>query len=235
MRTLSLVIPVYNAQDLLDKILRHVPDLSTTAKKCGFELIETVVVDDGSRHPATIAPEFADTVKLLRNNRNRGKGFSVRRGALSAAGDWVLMSDVDESAPLTEFVHLAPKADKAIVCGSRFGRDRRPWLRRMLSRIFNKLSGTGLKDTQCGFKLFNMALMRPVFESQRTERFAFDVELIRNAPSVAEVPVKWFGRKRSSLIVKKDAPRMLFDLVSIRWGANHRSASITTPAHGERP
>jgi dolichyl-phosphate beta-glucosyltransferase len=218
MKKLSLVIPVYNAQDLLDRILQHVPDLAAKAEECGFRLVETIVVDDGSQPPMAIAPEATGGVRLLRNDRNRGKGFSVRRGALSAAGDWVLMSDVDESAPLAEFARLAPCADKAIVCGSRFGSDRRPWLRRTLSRVFNRISGTGLKDTQCGFKLFNMALMRPAFESLRTERFAFDVELIRNAPSVAEVPVKWFGRRRSSLKVRRDAPQMLRDLIRIRWG-----------------
>ena len=61
-----------------------------------------------------------------------------------------------------------------------------------------------------------MALMRPIFENQRTERFAFDVELLRKAPSVAEVPVPWRGGRRSSLKVWRDAPRMLWDLIRIR-------------------
>ena len=60
-------------------------------------------------------------------------------------------------------------------------------------------------------------LMRPVFETLRTERFAFDVELILKAPSVIEVPVEWHGGRRSSLKVWRDAPRMLLDLLRIRW------------------
>jgi hypothetical protein len=60
--------------------------------------------------------------------------------------------------------------------------------------------------------------MRPVFERQRICRFAFDVELILNAPSVATVHVKWQGRRRSSLKVWRDAPQMLWDLVRIRIG-----------------
>ena len=80
-----------------------------------------------------------------------------------------------------------------------------------------RLAGVkGIHDSQCGFKLFNMALMRPVFESLRTERFAFDVELIRKAPSVIEVPIRWRGGRRSSLKVWRDAPRMLWDLFWIR-------------------
>ena len=218
MKSLSLVIPAYGAGDLLGRILEHVPGLSAAATRCGFELVETIVVDDGSQPPIeNVAPESVPPVRLLRNAENRGKGFSVRRGALEAKGDWVLMSDVDESVPLAEFAVLAPLADRAIVCGSRrCGKDARPFHRRALSALFNALTGTGLKDTQCGFKLFNMALMRPIFESQRTERFAFDVELIRKAPSVIEVPVPWRGGRRSSLKVWRDAPRMLWDLIRIR-------------------
>ena len=218
MKSLSLVIPAYGAGDLLGRILAHVPELSAVATRCGFELVETIVVDDGSQPPIEdVASDSVPPVRLLRNAENRGKGYSVRRGALEAKGDWVLMSDVDESVPLSEFAVLAPLADRAIVCGSRrCGKDARPFHRRALSALFNALTGTRLKDTQCGFKLFNMALMRPIFENQRTERFAFDVELIRKAPSVAEVPVPWRGGRRSSLKVWRDAPRMLWDLIRIR-------------------
>ena len=218
MKSLSLVIPAYGAGDLLGRILTHVPGLAAAATRCGFELIETIVVDDGSQPPIdVVASDSIPPVRLLRNAENRGKGYSVRRGALEAKGDWVLMSDVDESVPLSEFAVLAPLADRAIVCGSRrCGKDARPFHRRALSALFNALTGTGLKDTQCGFKLFNMARMRPIFESQRTERFAFDVELIRKAPSVVEVPVPWRGGRRSSLKVWRDAPRMLWDLIRIR-------------------
>ncbi len=218
MKSLSLVIPAYGAGDLLGRILTHVPGLAAAATRCGFELIETIVVDDGSQPPIDdVASDSIPPVRLLRNAENRGKGYSVRRGALEAKGDWVLMSDVDESVPLSEFAVLAPLADRAIVCGSRrCGKDARPFHRRALSALFNALTGTRLKDTQCGFKLFNMALMRPLFENQRTERFAFDVELLRKAPSVAEVPVPWRGGRRSSLKVWRDAPRMLWDLIRIR-------------------
>ena len=224
MRQLSLVIPVYGAVEMLRGILAHVPDLRRVAAECGFDLVETVVVDDGSPQPIDGA-EFGSPgglpLVMMRNGRNCGKGYSVRRGALAAKGGWVLMSDVDESAPLTEFAALAPFADRAIACGSRrCGGDVRPFLRRVLSRLFNALTGTGLKDSQCGFKLFNMSLMRPVFASQRTERFAFDVELIHKAPSVAEVPVRWRCGGRSTLKVWRDAPRMLWDLIRIRLSLN---------------
>lgn len=221
MRSLSLVIPVYGSMTMLREIVAHVPGLKETAAGCGFELVEVVVVDDGCKPPidgSVLGSPSGIPIMTMRNERNRGKGYSVRRGALAARGSWILMSDVDESAPLAEFAALAPHADRAIVCGSRrCGKDARPLHRRVLSWVFNALTGTGLRDTQCGFKLFNMALMRPIFESLRTERFAFDVELILKAPSVTEVPIRWQGGRRSSLKVWRDAPRMLWDLFRIRF------------------
>ena len=64
-----------------------------------------------------------------------------------------------------------------------------------------------------------MDVMRPVFEAQRIERFAFDVELLRlvrrRGGTVAEVPVEWKGGSRSSLSILADAPRMLWDLIRL--------------------
>lgn len=214
-------MPVYNAPDLARALVARLPELARSAGSCGFELIETILVDDGSVMPLDVA--ISSDVLILRNDPNRGKGFSVKRAALAAKGAWVLMSDVDLSAPFTEFTKLAAESDAWMVCGSRYGRPGMPLCRRVLSRVFHllvRLMGVaGVHDTQCGFKLFRMDEMRPVFEAQRIERFAFDVELIRRVCRaggvVKEIPVVWHGGKRSSLRVFRDAPRMLLDLFRI--------------------
>ena len=246
MKTLSLVIPVYNAPDLARTALAHIPELAACAAGCGFELTEAVFVDDGSAPPLQVehsterqgggampaekhladvarAPSPLPTcpLRVLRQPANRGKGAAVRRGALEAKGDWVLMSDVDLSAPLSEFARLSPHAEAWMVCGSRYGRTGMPLCRRILSRLFHALVWLvgvhGIQDTQCGFKLFRMEKMRPIFEAQRIERFAFDVELIRRVQraggTVVEASVAWHGGRRSSLRVMRDAPRMLWDLL----------------------
>ncbi len=226
MKTLSLVVPVFNAPDLARALLARVGELERTAAACGFQLVETILIDDGSDSrlaDAACRDGCALPVVILRHEPNRGKGFSVRRGALAAKGDWVLMSDVDLSAPLTEFARLAEGADAWMVCGSRYGRPGMPWRRRVLSglfRLFVRLVGvSGVNDTQCGFKLFRMDVMRAIFEAQRIERFSFDVELIRRVRraggTVKEIPVVWHGGKRSSLRIFRDAPRMLWDLLRI--------------------
>ena len=232
MKTLSLVIPVYNAPDLARSAVAAVPELARTADACGFALVEAIFVDDGSASPLDLSASGATScapptvpIRVLRQPVNGGKGAAVRRGALEAKGDWVLMSDVDRSAPFAEFARLAEHADAWMVCGSRHGRPGMPFRRRLLSRLFHFCvwcAGVrGVYDTQCGFKLFRMDVMRAVFERQRIMRFAFDVELIRRVVSaggkVAEVPVEWKGGSRSSLRVLHDAPRMLWDLLRIAF------------------
>ena len=192
MRTLSLVIPVLNAPDLVRTAVSAVPELARTAETCGFSLVETIFVDDGSAPPLKVE---SPGCRVIRVDMNAGKGAAA----------------------------LAPYADRAIACGSRrCGKDARPFHRRVLSRLFNAMTGTGLKDTQCGFKLFRMDVMRAMFERQKIARFAFDVELIRRVIAlggeVAEVPVEWKGGTRSSLRVLRDAPRMLWDLLRIALG-----------------
>ena len=223
MRTLSLVIPVLNAPDLVRTAVSAVPELARTAEACGFSLMETIFVDDGSAPPLKVE---SPGCRVIRVDMNAGKGAAVRRGALEAKGEWVLMSDVDMSAPFTEFAHLAARADAWMVCGSRHGRSGMPLRRRLLSCLFHFfvwcIGVRGVHDTQCGFKLFRMDVMRAVFEGQKIARFAFDVELIRHVIAlggeVAEVPVEWKGGTRSSLRVLRDAPRMLWDLLRIAVG-----------------
>lgn len=225
MRTLSLIVPVFGAPDLVRVLLGHIDELQRVAKAHGFELTETIIVDDGTEPKISVSN--VPGVRVIRNERNRGKGYSVKRGALSSSGEWVLMSDVDMSTPFTEFAQLAEACndcdgDAWMICGSRYGRPGMPWKRRVLSGLFrivvSVIGGiSGVRDTQCGFKLFRMDAMRAIFEAQQIDRFAFDVELIRRVLRaggvVKEVPVVWHGGKRSSLCVFRDAPRMLWDLI----------------------
>ena len=226
MKTLSLVIPVYNSVDLAMSAARNLPELAEVAAGCGFRLLEAIFVDDGSSPPLQDIAADGVGCRILRMDVNSGKGAAVRAGALAAVGQWVLMSDVDLSSPFSEFAVLAEKSDAWMVCGSRRGRPGMPFMRKLLSRMFHALAwlagSRGVSDTQCGFKLFRMDVMRRVFEMQRIARFAFDVELLvltrRIGGTVAEVPVRWHGGRRSSLRVWRDAPRMVIDLVRIRIG-----------------
>ena len=192
-RRLTLVVPVYNAPDLARALVARIPELDAAARGSGFELVETILVDDGSDVRLDAAPQTI-----------HASAYGARR-ANSANGAERSTSLMSTQPPF------------------RYGRPGMPLVRRFLSRAFHALvrlaCGMDVQDTQCGFKLFRMDVMRAVFAAQRIERFAFDVELIRRARdaggTVKEVPVAWCGGKRSSLRVFRDAPRMLWDLLRI--------------------
>ena len=231
--SVTLIVPVYGTPDLIGELVEALPAFAALVDSLGWQYAGTIVDDDGSPDPSALAAAVAkappgSNVALRRHEPNRGKGFSVRDAALAADSDFTLMSDADLSAPLREFsslvAALGPRT--AMVCGSRaHAGEGRGIGRRILSRAFNlpaRLAGAGaVRDTQCGFKLFRMDAMRPIFEALRTERFAFDVELIARARragyEVAEAPVEWRGGRRSTLHVMRDGARMLFDIVRIAF------------------
>ena len=124
---------------------------------------------------------------------------------LSARGDRVLFSDADLATPIEELAKLQDKLDQgydiAIASRAVKGADirvRQHPLRELMGRGFNALvQGLvmgGIKDTQCGFKLFRQDAARDLFGRTTVDGFAFDVEVLmlaRGTYRVAEVPVVW--------------------------------------------
>jgi glycosyltransferase involved in cell wall biosynthesis len=232
---LSIVIPAYNEALRLGKSLEKVLEYIRAQK----EPVELILVDDGS---SDSTPELlresqsgCPALRVLRNEPNRGKGYSVRRGILAAQGEFILFSDADLSAPIEEAGQLlaaieAQKADAAV--GSR-ALDRRligvhqPWTREMSGRAFNLLvrlfTGLRLRDTQCGFKLFRRSTTRRAFELQRVEGFGFDPEVLflirRMGGKIIEVPVRWNDNPATKVHFLRDSSRMFFDLIALRWRA----------------
>ena len=200
---LSIVIPAYNeAQRIpnsLDKVRRF--------RELAPYPIEVIVVDDGSTDQTVKTLSAFPDVRLVRNDRNRGKGYSVRHGVLEARGEFVLFTDADLSTPIEEVDKLlsalrSSGADAAV--GSRALKREligvhQPWIREIAGRFFNLLvrAFTGLRvhDTQCGFKLFRRSSTRRAFEMMRVEGFGFDPELLflieKTGGRVVEMPVRW--------------------------------------------
>jgi dolichyl-phosphate beta-glucosyltransferase len=201
---LSVVIPAFNEQGRLPRTLDRVRAFLDTQGRP----YEILVVDDGSSDATVAAAREAGGQRLtvLSNGANRGKGYSVRQGMLAARGARRLMTDADLSTPIEELPRLHARMDEGfdVVIASRalpLSRIevRQGAFRENMGRAFNLLVRAlvlpGLRDTQCGFKLFSAAAAQAAFSRSRLDGFAFDVEALfiarRQGFRVAELPVVW--------------------------------------------
>jgi len=235
--SLSLVVPVFNESRRLSILFGVLEDeAERQAKLAGLELVEVVVVDDGSTDDtAALVGAHAERdarVRLMRLGRNRGKGAAVRAGVLSVKSGLALVSDVDGSTPMSELIPLAAalREGNAMAIGSRDlpgsnVKVHQPAHRELMGKTYNflmrKLTGLPFRDTQCGFKLFRLPETRILFELQQIEGFAFDAELCLTATRlglpIAEVPVEWIDNRDTKVKLLRSSSRMALDLLRIAW------------------
>jgi dolichyl-phosphate beta-glucosyltransferase len=230
----ALVLPAYNERNRIEACLRAVAQWRR-GRPGGWDW-EVLLVDDGSSDGTVAAAERAAAesglpLSLLRHTKNRGKGAAIRTGVLATSSDPILISDVDLSTPLSEWVKLAERLPThPIAIGSRalqrsLVRRSQPLYRQVLGRSGNLLvrllAVPGIHDTQCGFKLFRGDAARRLFLQARIDRFAYDMEILflarREGIAIAEVPVLWFNSPDSRVSLVRDAVVTLRDLLRIRW------------------
>ncbi len=228
--SLSIVIPAFN------EALRLPATLAALAAYFGEQParhVEIIVVDDGSSDATGSLPwpvSRSITWRRLRNESNRGKGYSVRRGMCAAMGERRLFTDADLSAPISELGKLEAALDAGadLAMGSRRQRDlirsHQSVFRENAGRAFNKIVRWGLGlpyvDTQCGFKLFTRASAEAIFPLQKIEGWGFDPELLflarRMGFRIEEVPVVWSHAPGAKIHLFSDSLRMFQDVARIR-------------------
>lgn len=230
---LSIIIPAYNEERRLPLYLDSLAEYF--ANSSNGESVEVIVVDDGSTDGTAAVVEGkiinGSMIRLLQLSRNRGKGYAVRVGMLSALGSVRLFCDADGATPITELRKLIDAvnngadlavASRALPDDSRMVASRLH--RKIIGTIFNLLvrcfAVPNIRDTQCGFKLFRGEVVEVLFGRQRIDGFGFDVELLFLAHklgfSTAEIPVNWSDVSGSKVKVVTDSLRMFRDLIATR-------------------
>ncbi len=240
---LSVVIPSFDEMANLQKGVLDKVDHFLSRKKFKYEVI---VVDDGSTDGSI---EFVE--KFVKDNSNfrliknphLGKARTVTKGVLSAKGQYILFTDMDQATPIEEVDKLLPyfnpsNAGFDIVIGSRNStRKGSPWTRILMARgmMFLRRFMIGIReisDTQCGFKMFRHDVAKKLFakiaslHSKQTEitgssvSAGFDVELLYLAEKlgykIKEVPVNWLYVETRRVNPIKDSIEGLIELIRIK-------------------
>jgi len=243
---LSVIIPAYNEEYRLPGYLLRI--LKYLEEAYPNNQAEILVVDDGSTDAtAAVASSLnngAGRIKVIRLERNRGKGYAVRTGMLAAKGILRIFTDADGATPFEEIEKLLQSLENGadIAVASRALKDdtrtvRSNPLRKFIGNAFNllvrSLAVPGIYDTQCGFKLFKGEIAAALFSAQRISKFGFDVEVLflarKHGFRIVEVPVNWNDVAGTKVHVVKDAVRMFRDVfvTRLRWATGkYRHMSI---------
>ena len=213
MSRLSVVVPIYNEERTVTVLLERVAAAPLPA---GVESLEVVAVDDGSsdgtwsKIEGWQPPERADrlpvAIRVLRHDRNRGKGAALRTGFDAVTGDVVLVQDADLEYDPGEYpTLLQPILDGQadVVYGSRFlGGPHRVLFfwhyvgNRMLTLLSNMFTDLNLTDMETCYKVFRTEVLRRL--ELRSNRFGFEPEITAKVARadcrIYEVPISYHGR-----------------------------------------
>ncbi|MFW6220621.1 MAG: dolichyl-phosphate beta-glucosyltransferase [Nanoarchaeota archaeon] len=227
---LSIVIPVFNEEERIKKSLFEIISYLKNSKIIkNFEII--IVDDNSSDNTFNIVSNFDKKIIVLKNKKNYGKGYSIKKGILNAKYDYILFTDADLATPINEIEKMLIEIKHFdVVIASRNLKNskivvKQPFYRQILGNIFPFIVRfiliSNIKDTQCGFKLFKRNVARKIFKLQTRYRFSFDVEILfiakKKGFKIKEIPVKWIDKKGSKVNLLKDSTKMFIDLFKIKY------------------
>lgn len=198
---LSIIIPVFNESKTIGEILEKV----LAAKSLHMDK-EIIVVNDASNDGTDkILEKYHDKIKYLKNDVNRGKGFSIRRGIEAANGNVILIQDADlEYDPQEYDLLLKPicEAKAKVVYGSRFtGAHNNLFFTHFLANkcitfLIDLLFNTTLSDVEVGYKVITKSIIDRIELSE--DRFGFEIEvtakILKLGEKIFEIPITYTGR-----------------------------------------
>jgi len=214
---LSVIIPCYNEEENLQRgVLK---DVSDYLRKQDYSW-EVIISDDGSNdNSLKIVSDFVENHRGFRvlKNKHGGKPWALLQGIKKAKGEYLLLTDMDQSTPIDQLEKLLPWIKKGfdVVIGSR-GMERKnfPLFRKIGAIVFRHFRRSLLlpriNDTQCGFKLFKREVIADVFprlgvlqeKASGWTVTSYDVELLfildRLGFKIKEVVVDWQDRDIST-------------------------------------
>ena len=201
---ISILIPCYNEEKTIEKIINKILDLKDLN-------LEIIIVDDNSTDSSRsiIDTKLKDKIhKLILNDNNYGKGYSIRKGIEAATGEVLIIQDADLEYDPKDYQKLLEPfilgvAD--VVYGSRFiGSDKKRVLyfwhtvgNKILTLLSNIFTNLNLSDMEVGYKAFKIDVIKNI--DLKENRFGFEPEvtakIAKKSLRLYEVGISYYGRK----------------------------------------
>ncbi len=230
--SISIIFPFYNETRRINNCFK---DIIKFKKKNNNIKLEFIFVDDGSTDDTSKKiKSFINNnkinSKIIKLNKNYGKGYALKTGVLKSNNSWILTSDVDISVSLNQINKwLVKKNIKSnyIYFGSRNLQNSivsTKFHRKFIGYFFNKILKFLLKidinDSQCGFKLYPRKYAKKLFSNLKDKKFAHDIEILLLAKKykikVIELPVKWVHKNDGKINLLKDSTNMLSTMIKLK-------------------
>lgn len=238
---LSLIIPIFNAEDFIVDSLRTISQWIETIEYP----VEVILVNDGSSDNSKTEIEnyinnFNQSLKLISYKKNKGKGYAVKQGMIDANGEFKIFTDADIPYGLEiidNILHYLDFKEFDVCVGNRKSIHSKyftkiSFMRKLSSIIFTAFTSrfvvTGINDTQCGLKGFRSGAADHLFPKLAINSFGFDVEVLylsfKNEYDIKRIPVSFVGNDISTISLARDSFSMLIDIMAIpfRYHFTHR-------------
>ncbi|HEY6428504.1 MAG TPA: glycosyltransferase family 2 protein [Acidimicrobiales bacterium] len=225
-RSLTVIMPVYNERTTVAEVIRRMRAVELPVR------LQVIVVDDGSSDGSDKVLRAVEdsTVRVIRHERNQGKGAAIRTGMAEARGDLLLIQDADLEYDPRDWPRLLDpilEGKARVVYGSRFTGERKNMLplhwfgNRLLSLVTNVLYSTTLSDMETCYKLFDAQVLEGI--TIVSNKFDFEPEItakvLRRGHRIYEVPISYAGREfdEGKKITWRDGFSALKALIKFRF------------------
>ncbi len=204
MKKLSIIIPAYNEEKTIQKVLDRVNNITLTGNlskeiiivnDCSSDSTEAQVLEYTKKYPAR-------EIQYFKQEKNMGKGAALHKGIKEATGDLLVIQDADmEYNPAEYNILLQPILDGEadVVYGSRFigGKAHRVLLfwhsigNRFLTLLSNMFTDLNLTDMETGYKLFKTSIIKKLYLKEK--RFGFEPEVTAKISKLKDIKIYEVG------------------------------------------
>ncbi len=243
-KKLSIIIPCYNEENTIKKILDEI-----LAVKLGATKKEIIIVDDGSKDKTrTIIKQYAKKYPRMISyhfqKQNAGKGAALKKGILKSTGDIVVIQDADLEYDPEEYRRLLYPIERGhadVVYGSRFiGGEphriiyyRNQVANKFLTFLSNMFTGLNLTDMETCYKMMRGDLARGFAKELKAQRFGFEPEITarvaKSGAAVYEIGISYYGRSKEEgkKIGMRDGFKAIWEIIyyNVSVRKNHHETS----------